>query len=753
MRVLRRLGAVAGAVLSTAVVASMLTTSAAQASTSYVVDDTSASCSDAGTGTAGQPFCTIAAAASKAHAGDTVLVNAGTYAGTSVDPANSGVAGSPITFTANPGVTISGGTRAFSISSRNYIVINGFTVTGTSSYGIYVSGGSNDVVSNNSVSFAGQPVSGSAVAGIYISNLAGGTVSGNVSHDNSAHGILLTGSTTGVTVSGNMSYHNAYQYQRNANGIDDIAPGNSIIGNVTYSNEDSGINIYPGANNTLVADNVTYGNGDHGIDDLNVTGGRIIGNTVYYNCTDGINVEGTSGNYDIENNVSADNATGAIINPTPINPPGAYTNNCIRRTGNIGVYDSAPATTTANYNLVWQDGPGVEYEWGGTSYSTQPALNAATGQEANGIFANPRFANAATWNLQLTEGSPAIDSANSGASGEQATDLLGNARVDDPSTPNTGSGPQPFDDRGAYEFQPPSTATGPTAGLTVSPATGTAPLTVTADASASTAGSSPITGYTFDFGDGTTVGPQAAATASHTYASAGTYTVTVTVTDSDGLTATATQSVTANWPTARYVGQIGTNNATKKHTSDSVTVPRNRPVAAGDMIVVAVQLTGTVATGAVTGTDSAGDTLSVASTVSNGTGDRLVTLSGVTKLGLAGGSKITITFPSALTNSITADEVAGVTTVDQQAAAAGTSASFSSGSTSTTSRPGEFVFAVTATFGKTSVSWSAGWTSLNIYAVGSNALARAYQIPASVGSFAGTGTASAPWLAEVVTFG
>ena len=117
---------------------------------------------------------------------------------------------------------------------------------------------------------------------------------------------------------------------------------------MTYANEDTGINIYTGGNNALVADNVTYDNGDHGIDDFNVTGGRIIGNTVYYNCTDGINVEGTSGNYNIENNISMNNATGAVINPTPIAPtrhrPADYTNACNRRVGNIGVYDSAPAT-------------------------------------------------------------------------------------------------------------------------------------------------------------------------------------------------------------------------------------------------------------------------------------------------------------------------------------------------------------------------------------------------------------------------
>ena len=452
-----RTGALA-AVLGGILVAGALTSAAAYASTGYTVDNTNPSCSDTGPGTPAQPFCTIAAAAKMAHAGDTVLVKAGTYPGTSVNPANSGSAGSPITFSANPGVTISGGSRAFAISARSYIVISGFTISGTSSYGISVSGGSNATISGNTESYAGIPIS-SPAAGIYLSNLSGGLISGNVTHDNSAHGIYLTGTTTGVTVQGNTSYHNAYQYERNANGINDIAPGNFIIGNVTYANEDSGINIYTGGNYTLVANNVTYDNGDHGIDNLNVTGGRIIGNTVYYNCTDGINVEGTSGNYNIENNVSMNNATGAVINPTPIaiNPSTGepyYTNLCNRRVGNIGVYDSAPATTTANYNLVYQSGKGAWYTWAGTAYSSQAALTAATGQEAKGIFANPRFANAAAWNLQLSEGSPAIDSADSLASGEQATDILGKPRVDDPATPNTGNPAGSYYDRGAYEYQP-----------------------------------------------------------------------------------------------------------------------------------------------------------------------------------------------------------------------------------------------------------------------------------------------------------
>ena len=129
------------------------------AASTYTVDNT-VSCSDSGSGSSAQPFCTIGAAAKKAVAGDTVLVRAGTYAGTSVNPTNSGTSTSPITFTANPAVVISGGTRAFALSSRSYITINGFTITGTSSYGISVSGGSGVMVSANAIT-------GSASIGIY----------------------------------------------------------------------------------------------------------------------------------------------------------------------------------------------------------------------------------------------------------------------------------------------------------------------------------------------------------------------------------------------------------------------------------------------------------------------------------------------------------------------------------------------------------------------------------------------------------
>ncbi len=1035
----RRRTLAAGTLLGAlAVAASFLTSASAYASSNYIVDGTNSSCSDngSGAGSAAQPFCTIAAAAKKAQAGDTVSVIAGTYTGTGVNPTNTGVAGSPVTFAASPGVTISGGTKAFALSSKNYIVISGFTITGTSSYGIsvsngsndtisgntitgtgshaiYLSGGSNNTVSGNTESYAGTPQQGLSAYGIWLNNETGDLVKGNVTHDNSAHGIYLSGTTTGALVKGNTSYHNAYQWERNANGINDIAPGNSLIGNVTYANEDSGINIYPGGDSALVAENVTYGNGDHGIDDLNVTGGRIIGNTVYGNCSDGINVEGTSSNYLIENNISDNNATGAEVKPTIVNYS-PYKTCAQRRNGNIGVYDTtAPGTTTADYNLVYQSGSAPDFIWGTATYTSWQAICNATGQDCHAIVADPQFVSAGAANFQLTAGSPAIDKANTAASGEQPADILGVSPYDDlgayeyaggggtqtgptaqlsvtPSsgtaplavtadasastagsspissytfdfgdgttvgpqpgptashtftaagsyvvkvtatdgngltsqanqtvtvnpqatgptaqlsvTPSSGTaplavtadasastagsspissytfdfgdgttvGPQPgptashtFTAAGSYVVKVTATdgngltsqanqtvtvnpqATGPTAQLSVTPSSGTAPLAVTADASASTAGSSPISSYTFDFGDGTTVGPQPGPTASHTFTAAGSYVVKVTATDGNGLTSQANQTVTVNpqatgptaqlsvtpssgtaplavtadasastagsspissytfdfgdgttvgpqpGPTAshtftaagsyvvkvtatdgngltsqanqtvtvnpqssspaKYVNQIATNYSTNSHTSGYVTVYRTAGVAAGDMIIATIQLTGTSA-GAASGTDSKGDALSVVSDVSDGNGDRLITVAGIAVNGLAANDTITIRFPTASGYHMTADEVSGVTSVDQQSAASGTGSAFSSGSTGTTARSGEFVYATVATFGGTSLSWNSGWTALSSYTVGSTAIGRAYQIPKATGTFAASGTASGNWLAQVVTF-
>jgi hypothetical protein len=86
-----------------------------------------------------------------------------------------------------------------------------------------------------------------------------------------------------------------------------------------------------------------------------------------------------------------------------------------------------------------------------------------------------------------------------------------------------------------------TSASPPTAQLTVTPQTGTAPLLVTADSSASTDPNGGIISRTINFGDGTT---STLATASHSYDTAGTFTVTLTVSDNLNLTSTASKTVT-----------------------------------------------------------------------------------------------------------------------------------------------------------------------------------------------------------------
>jgi parallel beta-helix repeat protein len=515
-----------------------LTSGAVHATTAPVlyVDRGNAACSDAGAGTVDQPFCTIGAAAARVAAGQTVQVASGTYP-ERVVVQSSGVAGSPIVFAAAPGasVTLSGQLNGFYLSGRSWVTIRGFNVINTTDYGIAVNNSSQITLADNHVSYSGQPVSGYTKYGIRLNNVSDSVVTGNITDHNTNAGIGLVSGSTRNQVTGNQSFNNAEGYQRAAAGIHLYsAPGNTISGNIAHDNEDSGINVYPGSTDCVVYNNVTYRNGDHGIDDSFAANATIVANTVYKNVTAGINVEGQSTGATLANNISVDNG---IKSP--------------RTHSDIRVESGSTSGTTMDNDLVFLTTADTLLIWNSVSYTSLAAFQAASGQEARGIQGDPDWANPTGGDFHLTAGSPAIDSANSGASDQPAVDVEGNQRVDDPATPNSGSGPRPYDDRGAYEFQAtPAADAPPAAQLTASPTSGAAPLALTADASASTDGdATPIVSYSFDFGDGTSpIGPQASPVATHTYATAGIYTVVVTATDTAGLASTASATVTATSP-------------------------------------------------------------------------------------------------------------------------------------------------------------------------------------------------------------
>src|SRR5258706_4820832 len=286
------------------------------ASGSLYVNSAATNCSDAGSGSSTQPYCSIVKAAQVATAGTTVFVTGGTYPGSAINP-SSGLAGSPVTFTASSGVTISGGTSAFAISGRSYIVVDGFKITSTTSSGIAVTSSNHITISNNTVTGSGQRTSGHTAAGISLSGTTSSLITHNTSDNNSDHGIILSGASANNTVSFNEASFNAEGWQRNANGINVIdtgSTGNTVLGNVVHDNEDSGLQFFSGANNGLGIQNVSYNNGDHGIDDYNVTGGRFISYTIYHNCTAGINIEGHFRIDTVVDNLYVDNSLYAACN-------------------------------------------------------------------------------------------------------------------------------------------------------------------------------------------------------------------------------------------------------------------------------------------------------------------------------------------------------------------------------------------------------------------------------------------------------
>jgi parallel beta-helix repeat protein len=426
----------------------------------YYVDNTNISCNDLNDGlTPAYPFCTIGRGAGLAKAGNTVRVLAGTYP-EKVKPANQGSAGNPITFSAAPGVTVTGDGSAtgsaFRLTERSYITVDGFTVTGNVEDGIYTLNSNNITISNNHVSYSGNPISGSERSGIYFNNTTNSVINGNTTDHNSYHGIMLTGSCSNIVISNNVSFANAMQYLKTANGIMvNNSSHNTLIHNVTYANEDSGLGFYDNASYNLILGNVSYGNGDHGIDNNASPNNIIVGNSTQGNVTVGINLEGAaapgSGSATVQNNISVDNG---------INPP-------IGEPGNIRVDAQSLTGTTLDYNIVFHHssypGSTIQIIWGASIFDNLSTFQLATGQEMHGLQSDPLWVNPAppatrppavvVGDYHLSAGSPAIDSANSDAPFEPTADIAGNPRVDDPMTPNTGAGTRTYDDRGAFEYQ------------------------------------------------------------------------------------------------------------------------------------------------------------------------------------------------------------------------------------------------------------------------------------------------------------
>jgi hypothetical protein len=316
-----------------------------------------------------------------------------------------------------------------------------------------------------------------------------GEESSSTDVDTSVPGFEITGNSSSVTLSRNEVYdyvRRAPTIQVDAGSTDDVITTNGILGG-------SPPIAVTGAPDTDVTSNTIVEPFDDGWEGT------------------GIDLAGASTGSYVENNILIPGLDGAWPQTS---------------TALLAVGTAATPGTTVDYNVLDFAAPEAgeayyAYQWGSLFYSTTAAFTAATGQAAHDLFGAPDIYTGAGFSLDPSPGnSSAINTANSAAPGELATDISGQTRTDDPLFPETGAGPYSYYDRGAAQIRP-----GSAADVVTASAVGTLGVTATSQNWSST-------GYSFNFGDGTGAVDGAYGTAEHTYAQPGTYTVTVSGTSS-----------------------------------------------------------------------------------------------------------------------------------------------------------------------------------------------------------------------------
>lgn len=295
--------------------------------TLYVQSGSSSNCSDSGTGTITQPYCTIQPALDAVSPGQSVYIEPGSYAGP-IAVTRSGTATAPITITAP--TPSAGGAYSTSVQGTNaatpVIAITNVQYVNMSNISVPTSVGDNIQVSGSSnVTLDRMQTDESAPAGS--TRLA------------TSAGFHVTGASSSVTVQ-----------RSEARG--GIGPGIEIDG---------------GSTGTVVSTNRVgppSGSNSIGVDDAPHT--TITSNTTSTVCAQSLVVGDGSNDAIIENNVLLDG--------------------CAKPGSNTMTLDAAAASSAvADYNVLGNNANGARYSWGGITYATAAAFAAAVGQGAHDI--------------------------------------------------------------------------------------------------------------------------------------------------------------------------------------------------------------------------------------------------------------------------------------------------------------------------------------------------------------------------------
>ena len=324
---------------------------------------------DAGTGTAANPYCSIQDAVNAAAAGDVISIANG--AGYNYGPVT--ITTSDLTLDAPTGATISN------------------TVGGP---GLVLNGASDVTLSDLGVSsYTSDALVIEASTGIDFDS-GGAFVGGGTA------AISIDGASSGITISRTQL-------------------------TLLYGDEvNAGISIASGASDIDLASNVLADFQSGGVAATGVSGLDVVGNTIQRSCDGAVTVTGGSTAVSIENNVfidiSSSNCSSGNLTWQP-----DVTVDATSAAGTTSDYNDF-----ALYGSTDTDGT-APYSWASTTYASLSAFRSATSQGAHDTDDTTTFGEFNVpntwWNMEAVPawGSPAVYSANLSAPGAMTTDLRG----------------------------------------------------------------------------------------------------------------------------------------------------------------------------------------------------------------------------------------------------------------------------------------------------------------------------------------
>jgi parallel beta-helix repeat protein len=476
----------------------------------YYVDPSIATCSATATGTAADPYCTIAQAMT-AHrgAGVTIIVKPGIYREVVTVP-SAGASGAPFVLQASgPGVVIDGaddfrGNALWALASGStyraatvtwapvQVFVNGARLTAAAETdvdvpvngfrwvageGLYVNlGGANP---GSQQTFVGRRRYGFNVFTKSFIKIIGFEVTRA-----DDRGILMQNGCTDIEIIGNkVTFSASY-------GIQTINGQRMVLrGNVASDNGNHGIGLTAGAADCMVADNESFRNVHptqrvaNGIYLYGAPNNTLIGNRVHDNQDTGMQFSGGSNNCIAVHNRSWKNGdhgydhlgSSGVRHVNDIayanyldgysfegNSPGGSLYNSIgvdngvtNGTGrNLWVDAASAVGFSSDHNVFWNSTLDPIVKWIDVSYSNLAQYQAASGQDGHSRQGNPLFVNAANGDFRVNAGSSTIDMAHSGVANWPALDITGAPRLDELRIANTGQGSITYADAGVFEYVP-----------------------------------------------------------------------------------------------------------------------------------------------------------------------------------------------------------------------------------------------------------------------------------------------------------